>query len=251
MLEAKNLQKNFKKKPNAVHEVSFELKRGEALGLAGESGCGKSTLAKLVTRLLNLDGGQLHFEGHDISRKNKKALKDFRRKVQIIFQDPYSSFDPRMSMGASLAEPLWVDGQKDKIKIRQRVEELLHSVDLPPESARRLPHELSGGECQRMAIARALSRDPQLLVCDEPVSSLDHLARAKVLNLFLKLQKERGISLLFVSHDLRVIRHLCDRVMVMKEGQICETGDIVHVFGNPQHPYTKELLFSSGLVYNA
>ena len=251
MLAAKNLQKSFKKKPNAVRDVSFSLERGEALGLVGESGCGKSTLAKLVTRLLDADGGELYFEGEEISGKSKKALSAFRRKVQIIFQDPFSSFDPRMSVGASLAEPLLVDGEKNKAKVRKRVELLLRSVDLPLELMRRLPHGLSGGECQRLAIARALGRDPQLLVCDEPVSSLDLLARAKVLNLFLKLQKERGISLLFVSHDLRVVRHLCDRVMVMKGGQICETGDREQVFKAPQHPYTKELLFSSGLVYNA
>ena len=253
LLSVKNIHKSFDGKGGkvqAVSDVSFELDRGKALGLVGESGSGKSTLARIVLHLLEPDAGQVYFEGKKVSGFWHNRLKDFRRKVQIVFQNPFSSLDPRMTIGASLAEAFHIDGMHNAKKIRTAVHELLSIVSLPVELDRRFPHELSGGECQRVAIARALSRKPELLVCDEPVSSLDLLAQARILNLFLKLQKERSISLLFVSHDLRVVRHLCDRVLVLKEGAVCEEGELSQVFEKPQHPYTQELISSSGIGYN-
>ena len=235
LLRAMNLKKSFKETIHAVRDVTFEVGRGEAMGVVGESGSGKSTLAKIVMGLIKPDEGKVIFDGH------------LRKKAQIVFQNPFSSFDPRLTMGSSLAEPYFVGGTRDPQKVRDLVEKSLMSVDLPPTVAGRFPNELSGGECQRAAIARALSRDPELLVCDEPVSSLDLLAQARILNLLLRLRKERNISLLFISHDLRVVRHLCDRVMVMKEGVVCEQGELSQVYAKPRHPYTQELLFSSGI----
>ncbi len=253
LLSVRNIRKSFKGKGGkvqALSDVSFELDHGQALGLVGESGSGKSTLARIVLHLLVPDAGQVLFEGKKVSGLWHNRLKDFRRKVQIVFQNPFSSLDPRMTVGASLAEAFHVDGIRRAKKVRSAVHELLSVVNLPVELDRRFPHELSGGECQRVAIARALSRKPELLVCDEPVSSLDLLAQARILNLFLKLQKERSISLLFVSHDLRVVRHLCSRVVVLKEGAVCEQGELSQVFEKPQHPYTQELISSSGIGYN-
>jgi ABC-type glutathione transport system ATPase component len=235
LLSVQNIRKTYKKTVHAVQDVSFELGRGEALGIVGESGSGKSTLARIVMRLLAPDGGKVVFDG------------DLRRKAQIVFQNPFSSFDPRLTIGASLKEALRIGGIRKSEDIRAGIEEALRTVDLPAQIAARFPHEISGGECQRSAIARALSRSPELLVCDEPVSSLDLLAQARVLNLLLKLRKERSISLLFISHDLRVVRHLCDRVLVLKEGAVCEQGELSQVYTAPQHPYTRELLFSSGI----
>ena len=242
-----NVQKSFKD-VRAVRDVSFEIGSGEALGLVGESGSGKSTLAKIVMQLVEPDDGRVLFDGRKITGFWRSRLKDFRRKAQIVFQNPFSSLDPRLTVGASLAEAYHIDGVRSAKKIRASVEELMSVVNLPTEFARRRPHELSGGECQRVAIARALSREPELLVCDEPVSSLDLLAQAKILNLFLRLQKERSLSLFFISHDLRVVRHLCDRVLVMKEGELCEQGPLSQVFEKPQHPYTQQLLVSSGFI---
>lgn len=234
-LSVRNVKKIYRKNVHAVRDVSFDLERGEALGIVGESGCGKSTLARIVMRLLAPDGGEVLFDG------------DLRGRAQIVFQNPFSSFDPRLTVGASLAEALRVGGLRKKKDIRAGIEEALQAVNLSARIAERFPHEISGGECQRAAIARALSRSPELLVCDEPVSSLDLLAQARVLNLLVKLRKERSIGLLFISHDLRVVRHLCDRVLVMKEGVVCERGELSQVYARPQHPYTRELLFSSGI----
>jgi peptide/nickel transport system ATP-binding protein len=245
-LEAKGLFKRFKR-VEAVKDVSFTLARGESLGLVGESGSGKSTLSRLVTRLMDADRGKLFFEGADISRRSQGRLSVFRQKVQIVFQNPFSSFDPRRTLGYSIAEALRLNSEKDDCRFGKRVEDLLKQVELPEQFATRYPHQVSGGECQRAAVARSLARDPELLVCDEPVSSLDLLAQARMLNLFVRLQKERGLGLLFISHDLRVVRHLCDRVLVMKDGILCEEGPLSQVFDNPQHPYTQELLRASGL----
>mgnify|MGYP001607024830 CR=1 FL=1 len=233
MLKVNGLYKSFRGPVHAVRNVSFSMGRCEAMGVVGESGSGKTTLAKLVTRLLAPDAGDIRFDG---------------KGMQIVFQNPNASFDPRMTIGASLYEALSLGPEKKKADLKERMFRLLGSAGLPVQYAKRFPNELSGGECQRIAIIRALSRDPELLVCDEPVSSLDLLAQAKILNLFLKLRQERGISLLFISHDLRVVRHLCDRVIVMKNGQVCEAGSIAQVFQNPQDAYTKELLLSSGIT---
>ncbi len=253
LLSVKNVRKSFKGKGGkvqAVNDVSFDLERGQSLGVVGESGSGKSTLARIVMQLLEPDGGLVLFDDKKITGFWRSRLKDFRRKAQIVFQNPFSSLDPRRTVGVSLAEAYHIDGMRSAKKVRAAVHALLASVNLPVEFDKRLPRELSGGECQRIAIARALSRDPELLVCDEPVSSLDLLAQAKILNLFLKLQKERNLSLLFISHDLRVVRHLCDQALVMKDGAICEQGELSQVFEKPQHPYTQELISASGIGYN-
>ncbi len=253
LLSVKNIQKSFKGKSGkvqAVNDVSFDLERGQSLGLVGESGSGKSTLARIVMQLAKPDGGLVLFEDKKITGFWHSRLKDFRRKAQIVFQNPFSSLDPRRTVGASLAEAYHIDGIHNAKKVRTAVHGLLSSVNLSVDLDKRFPHELSGGECQRIAIARALSREPQLLVCDEPVSSLDLLAQAKILNLLLKLQKERSLALLFISHDLRVVRHLCEDIIVMKDGAICETGKLSQVFEKPQHPYTQELISSAGIGYN-
>ena len=246
LLEAKGLRKRFKKgNVIAVDGVSFSVNSGETLGVVGESGSGKSTLAKLILRLIPADEGQIFFEGVDISRSNEKSLKIFRKKVQIIFQEPYFSLDPRMKIEDILKEPFILDGQKDKNVLDDKVGNLLKAVELDSRFRSRLPQGLSGGECQRVAIARAISLEPRLIVCDEAVSSLDALVQAQILNLLLKLQMEKGIGYLFISHDLKVVRHMSDRIMVMKDGQVCEMGLREEVFNKPQSQYTKELLLSS------
>lgn len=243
LLEAKNLKKYFKTtKVQALDRVSFSLGRAETLGIAGESGSGKSTLAKLILRLIPPDEGQVLFEGNDISRLRKNDLKDFRRKIQIVFQEPYHSLDPRMRIEDILKEPLMLNGQKEKKDLDRKVSGLLKIVELSDGFRSRLPHQLSGGECQRVAIARAISLEPSLIVCDEAVSSLDAIVQAQILNLFLRLQQEKGLSYLFISHDLRVIRHMSDRVIIMRDGHVCEEGSRDQVFMNPQNSYTKELL---------
>jgi len=184
----------------------------------GESGSGKSTLAKLVLRLLPLDSGEIVFEGQRIESLKEKGLKPFRKKVQVVFQDPYLSLDPRMTVREILAEPFLINGQRDRNLLNKKVSDLLASVELPEMFASRRPHELSGGECQRVAIARAISTDPELIICDEAVSALDLLVQAQILNLLLKLQNETGMSYVFISHDLRVVRHMSDEILVMKDG---------------------------------
>ncbi|MBI3315727.1 MAG: ABC transporter ATP-binding protein [Candidatus Omnitrophica bacterium] len=221
LLEARGLRKTFKRAGiTAVDGVSFSLRRGTTLGVVGESGCGKSTLAKLVLFLMEPDEGEVFFEGKKVGFGSADALKNFRKKVQIIFQEPFLSLDPRLRVDEILREPFAIQGVTDKIFLKKKVGELLRRVNLGGDLGRRFPHQLSGGECQRIAIARALSTDPELLVCDEPVSSLDSLTRAQVLNLLLELQRDRGISLLFISHDLRAVRHMSDEVLVMKEGRV-------------------------------
>ena len=210
--------------------VSFCLERGRTLGVVGESGSGKSTLMKIVLKLLRPDEGEVLYEG---------------KKVGAIFQDAALSLNPKMTVGDSLKEPLIINGQTAKFFLDQRIAELLSAVELPSNFAFRYPAELSGGECQRVSIARAVSLRPELIVCDEPVSSLDLIAQAQVLNLLLKLQKEYQVSYLFVSHDLRVVRHMSDDVLVMKDGQTCEYGPAQRIFSEPKHPYTRQLLLSS------
>ena len=220
LLEAKSLTKSFHRgRVKAVDGVSFSLKKGETLGVIGESGSGKSTLAKLVMKLAAPDSGEIYFDGKNLARASAADLKIFRRKAQIIFQDPFLSLDPRWKVSEILAEPFFVNGFKDKEAIREKVKQLLFSVELNESFLGRAPRELSGGECQRIAIARAISVEPDLVVCDEPVSALDVLVQAQILNLLLKLQKEKGVSYLFISHDLRVVAHMSDRVLVMKGGK--------------------------------
>jgi ABC-type glutathione transport system ATPase component len=242
-LEALHLKKSFcRGAVRAVRDVSFALDRGKTLGVVGESGSGKSTIAKIILRLLAPDAGEILFEGARVDQMKKAALKDFRKKVQVVFQDPGLSLDPRMKVADILKESYRIRGIRQKRLLDQKVEALLAQVELPEYFSARFPHELSGGECQRVAIARAISTDPELVVCDEPVSSLDVLVRAQILNLFLKLQKDRGVSYLFISHDLGVIRHLSDEILVMKGGEVCERGETNQIFSKPQHAYTRFLM---------
>ena len=207
MLEVRNIRKSFGSL-KVLKDISFSMNKGEILGLLGESGCGKSTLMKILMGLLRADGGLISF-GAGLSK-------------QMIFQNPYGSLDPRLRVAEILKEPYQLRGEKNAKKLTDKIARSLSDVDLPAKFVSRLPHELSGGECQRVAIARALSTSPQLLVCDEPVSSLDLLTQARMLNLFLRLTKEKGLAMLFVTHDRKIARHLCDRVFEMKDGRLFE-----------------------------
>lgn len=226
----------------AVEDVSLSIDAGETVGILGESGSGKSTLAKLLLGLLPPDGGEIFFEGRSLKGFGSEDWKKFRRKVQVVFQQPALSLNPKMTVRQILSEPFLVHREAGVEATEKKLEGLLRSVELSPEFLWKFPRQMSGGECQRVAIARALSLDPQLIVCDEPVSSLDLIVQTQVLNLFLKLQKEKNISYIFISHDLRVVRHMSDRVLVMKDGLACESGTREEVFSAPKHPYTKLLL---------
>jgi len=243
IIEVRNLKKRFSgQKIAAVGGVSFGLQKNTTLGIVGETGSGKSTLAKLILRLIDPDEGEIGFEGRRIDRAGGGELRRFREKVQAVFQDPFLSLDPRMTISDSLKEIFLLRGKKTSLD--SKVENLLKTVDLPGHFASKYPHQLSGGECQRIAIARAISAEPDLIICDEPVSSLDCLVRAQILNLLLKLQRERSMSYLFISHDLSVVRHMADEVMVMKDGLICEKGPAKDLFLSPKHPYTRNLIQS-------
>jgi len=269
LLEVRNLKKHYPIKKGllnrtvgaakAVDGISFDIHRGETVGLVGESGCGKSTAAETIVRLQDPTDGEVIFNGgdragatrgddgvhpNDVARFDKKELKEFRRGAQMIFQDPSSSFDPRMKIGSSIAELLQVHGMSDRHRRRAIVEDLLERVGLSAADFDRFPHEFSGGQKQRIALARALVLNPELVVADEPVSALDVSIQAEVLTLIEDLQAEFGLSLLFISHDMSVIREICDRVAVMYLGKIVEIGSTEEVFTNPKHPYTEALLSS-------
>jgi oligopeptide/dipeptide ABC transporter ATP-binding protein len=226
----------------AVDGVSFRLHRGETLALVGESGCGKSTTARLVLRLIEPTDGQVIFEDREITGLEGAALRRLRRRMQIVFQDPFASLNPRMSVGAILEEPLLVHGIGNRAARRARVAELLSLVGLAPYHAARYPHEFSGGQRQRIGIARALAVEPALVVCDEPVSALDVSIQAQVVNLLKDLQARLGLSYLFIAHDLAVVKHMADRVAVMYLGRIVETAPTEALFAAPGHPYTRTLL---------
>jgi oligopeptide/dipeptide ABC transporter ATP-binding protein len=252
LLEAENLVKHFPASRNlfgrptafikAVDGVSFHVNAGETLALVGESGCGKSTVSRLVLRLIEPDAGRIRFEGSDLLGLDTNALRAFRRSAQIIFQDPYASLNPRMTVGQILGEPLALHGLVAPSGRRARVEELLRLVGLEPRFARRYPHEFSGGQRQRIAIARALAVEPKLIICDEPVSALDVSIRSQILNLLRDLQQRLGLAYIFVSHDLAVVKHIADRVAVMNLGTIVETADTQALFASPRHPYSRALL---------
>ena len=245
LLEVKNLKKYFpsgSQVVKAVDDVSFDVYKGETLGLVGESGCGKSTTGRMTIRLLDSTEGSILYKGRDISTLKGNELRDQRCKMQIIFQDPFSSLDPRKTIGETIGRPLQVHNLVPKAQRFERVLELMEKVGLDPNWVNKYPHELDGGRRQRVGIARALAVNPEYIVCDEPVSALDVSIQAQVLNLLQDLQEELGLTYLFISHDLSVVKHLSNRIAVMYLGQIVELAESDELFARTEHPYTKALL---------
>jgi oligopeptide/dipeptide ABC transporter ATP-binding protein len=254
LIQVKNLVKHFPIKRGvifqhqvgavkAVDDVSFDVTRGETLGIVGETGCGKSTTARLLVRLLDPTGGTIVFDGQDIASLKGPDLKALHREMQMIFQDPYSSLNPRKTVGSIISDPFVIHGMlKGEGERKKRVQELMDRVGLNPEHYNRYPHEFSGGQRQRIGVARAIALEPKLLVADEPVSALDVSIQAQVLNLLRGLQREMGLTLIFIAHDLSVVRHMCDRVAVMYLGKVVELATSDELYSSPRHPYTGALL---------
>jgi len=255
ILEVRNLKKYYPIKKGifsksrefvkAVDGVSFSLVSGETLGVVGESGCGKSTLARAILRIIKLDSGKIYFKGKDITAYSYKEMKNIRKNIQIVFQDPFSSLDPRFTVFAIISEGLInFSKNKDKSAIYRRVVKALGDVGLSKDFINRYPHEFSGGQRQRINIARALALEPELLVLDEPVSSLDVSVQAQIINLLITLQEEKKLSYIFIAHDLSLVKHISEQVCVMKQGKIVESGIAEKVFKTPRHAYTQRLLSS-------
>ena len=251
LLEIRNVKKYYpvKKVRNgedisvkAVDQIDLTVNQGEIVGLVGESGCGKSTLGKTILKLHDITGGQILFHGEDITNYTEKQMRPLREKIQIIFQDPYASLNPKKKVDQSVMTPLDVSGKYTKEEKLKIVIDILNEVGLSEKFLEKYPHEMSGGQRQRVVIARALINDPELVICDEPVSALDVSVRSQVLNLLKDLQKERNLTYIFISHDLSVVEYLCDRVAVMYLGRIMELADKKQLYGNPLHPYTRALL---------
>ncbi len=251
LIEIRNLKKYFitgktffnkGEYVRAVDDISFYIKRKEILGLVGESGCGKTTCGKVILRIQEPTAGSIFFNGQDITRLKRREMMKLKEKMMIIYQDPFGSLDPRMSIGAAIAEPMEVHATLPNNKRKDRVAELMKKVGLGEEHLNRYPHEFSGGQRQRIGIARALATNPEFLVADESVSALDVSIQAQIINLLKDLQEEFGLSLLFIAHDLSVIKHISDRVAVMYLGKIVEMTSKIELFNNPKHPYTKALL---------
>lgn len=246
ILEVRGLKKYFstpKGMLQAVDDVSFTVERGKTLGIVGESGCGKSTTGRSILRLIEPTAGEVFFEGRNIAKLSKKEMRKLRKDMQIIFQDPFSSVDPRMSVGEIIAEPIRINGLiKDKAELEKRVAELMDIVGLAPRLINSYPHELDGGRRQRIGIARALALNPKFIVCDEPVSALDVSIQAQILNLLKNLQKDMGLTYIFITHNLSVVNHFSDDIAVMYLGKVIEKAPAEELFANPIHPYTKALL---------
>ncbi|MFC3575819.1 ABC transporter ATP-binding protein [Streptomyces yaanensis] len=253
LLEVTGLKKHFpvmggfpiRRKIGAVQAVDgldFQVAEGESLGLVGESGCGKSTTGRMITRLLEPTGGKILYRGQDITHANRKQLAPVRSEIQMIFQDPYASLNPRQTVGKIISGPMEINGINPAGGVEKRVRELLEIVGLNPEHFNRFPHEFSGGQRQRIGVARALALEPKLIVADEPVSALDVSIQAQVVNLLQELQKDLGIAFVFIAHDLAIVRHFSQRVAVMYLGKIVEIADREDLYGNPRHPYTRALL---------
>lgn len=261
LIEVKNLKKYFVEKDGlikknikevkAVDDVSFYIKKGETLGLVGESGCGKSTLGRTLIRLYDVTDGEIIFDGVDISKNKEKDLKQFRKRVQTIFQDPYASLNPNMTARDIIKEPLDIHTKLSNAQKNEVAYEMLEKVGLSREHADRYPHEFSGGQRQRIGIARALSVKPDFIFCDEPISALDVSIQAQVINLLDDLKDEFGITYLFIAHDLSMVRYISDRVCVMYLGSIVEIGNSSDIYENPRHPYTKALLSSIPSIYSS
>lgn len=255
LLQVRNLVKRFesgggwlggpRQTVRAVNDVSFSVARGQSLGLVGESGCGKSTVARTLLRLIEPDEGGIVFDGHDLRQAGAAELRALRQRIQIVFQDPYASLNPRRTVRQALAEPLRVHRRGNAAQIHAKVEQTIQEVGLPLSALDRYPHEFSGGQRQRIGIARALVLDPELIVADEPVSALDVSVQAQILQLLERLKRDRGLSFVFVSHDLGVVRHFCDTVCVMYLGRIIERGPTAQVLDRPLHPYSRVLRDSS------
>ncbi len=251
LFEIKNLKKHYEVKKGlftkptiikAVNDISFNVEKGEVHSIVGESGCGKSTTAKLLMTIEEPTEGEIFFEGKDITKFSSEELKEYRKKVQIIFQDPYSSLNPRWKVGKIIAEPLKLNTNLSAKEIKKEVLSIMKKVGLQEDWYERYPHQFSGGQRQRIGIARALILKPEVIICDEPVSALDVSIQAQVLNLLLDLQKEFNLTYIFISHDLGVVEHISDRITVMYFGDIVESNDVEGLFANPQHEYTKTLL---------
>ena len=259
LLEVRALRKAFSLKGNrlfgrdagvvrALDDVSFHIDKGETLALVGESGCGKSTLARMAALLNKPDAGTVLFDGHDISNMGARALKPLRRRIQIVYQDPFASLNPRLSVGSIIAEPLVIHGLGGPEEQCKRVYEVAEMVGLSAADMDLYPHQFSGGQRQRIAIARALAPEPSLIIADEPVSALDVSIQSQILNLMADLQRRHGLTYLFISHDLTVVRHIADRVAVMYLGRIVETGSGEELYKNPRHPYTRALLAAAPVI---
>lgn len=245
VIEAKHLKKYFEVPGGVLHavdDVSFTVERGTTIGIVGESGCGKSTLGHTLIHLQESTGGQIFLNGEDVTSLNKRQLRKFREKVQIIFQDPYSSLNPRMTIDETIREPLLLSKRYSKGELDDKVEELMELTGVEERLRQAYPHELDGGRRQRVGIARALSLDPDFIVCDEPVSALDVSIQAQIINLLMDIQAKNGLTLMFITHDLSVVRHISDNIGVMYLGQMVETSPTDELFKNQLHPYTKALM---------
>ncbi|MBR5998457.1 MAG: ATP-binding cassette domain-containing protein, partial [Deltaproteobacteria bacterium] len=252
LIEVRNLSKSFviaspllgrnASRLHAVNDVSFDLRAGETLGLVGESGCGKSTVARLLMRLVDPDCGEIRFDGVDLARLSPKELRPFRKRMQMVFQDPFSSLNPRLRIGSAIGEALLIHRLAPRSQVRERVAALLETVGLKAEHMDRFPHEFSGGQRQRIGIARALAVQPEVIVADEPLSALDVSIQAQIVALFQDIQRRFGLSYLFISHDLSVVEHISDQVAVMYLGRLVELSSAETLYGQPLHPYTEALL---------